>query len=350
MAVYISACPIGIFAIDENKKIIASRIFKPNAEEIAKKLRDFEMGNSDEVKEIVKDLRNRGMEQVVTSQPNLAADFLQANMRELAKTNNFVKTDLEFNRILGEIGAAQAKLSISKSEKKDRLIVQTISALNDMDKILNTMSERLREWYGLHYPEFKVSDHAKFAAAVAEYGERENFTKFTSSMGMKLAKEDVEVLKSYAHQLHEMYQLHDRLEKYLAKVVPEEMPNTSTLVGHLLAARLLAHAGTLERLAKMPSSTMQLLGAEKALFRALKEQRRGGRSRESKVPRFGILFTYPDISSAPNEQRGKIARLLSAKLSMAARIDFYSKENKSKELVDDYRQKLAEVRKSGNNN
>jgi nucleolar protein 56 len=137
------------------------------------------------------------------------------------------------------------------------------------------------------------------------------------------------------------------MDKYLAKVVPEEMPNTSALLGHLLAARLLAQAGGLERLAKMPSSTIQLLGAEKALFRALKEMRnQRGRapSGDAKVPRFGIIFTHPDISGAPNEQRGKIARLLSAKVTIAARMDFYSKENHGAELLADYKKKLAEVK------
>ncbi len=341
MTIYVAACPIGIFAV-ENNKVVAFKLFPKNPQEVASKLKIFE--NTEEFKQVTSALKDFS-----AKQPNPATEYLQDNMRQLAKAKGFAKDDSELNKFLAQVGAEMTKTAIAKSEKRDKLIMQTISAINDLDKILNTMSERLREWYGLHYPELKIAEHERFAESVAKFGRRENFEKFTSSMGMQLRDEDVENLKMYAENLSHLYKERTELEKYIEKICKEEMPNTSAVVGELLAARLLVLAGGLEKMAKMPSSTLQLLGAEKSLFRALKEKRRqhGRDVKETRVPRFGILFTHPDISGAPNEQRGKIARLLAAKVSIASRMDFYSKEDHSKELIEDYKHKLELVVKAG---
>ena len=339
MTIYVAACPIGIFAV-EDKRVVAFRLFPKEPSVAARKLKDFQ--STEEFKQLVSGLKDFSAEQ-----PNQATEFLQANVRQLAKEKGFVKDEMELNKFLTQFGAELTKQNISKMEKRDKLIMQVISAVNDMDKVLNSMSERLREWYGLHYPEYKPKEHEKFAEAVAKFGLRENFENFKNSMGMALRQDDIETVKVYADNLSRLYKERADLEKYLIKVCREEMPNCSAVAGEMLAARLLAFAGGLERLAKMPSSTLQLLGAEKSLFRALKEKRRmhGVESRETRVPRFGILFTHPDVSGAPNEQRGKIARLLAAKISIAARTDFYTKEDHVKDLIDDYKRKLQEVRK-----
>jgi nucleolar protein 56 len=342
MTNYIAVNAAGVWAFDEKGKLIAFKLFPKNAETIAQRLAAWEHGQG--FAELEQLLAEVG--QAETKQPNLATNWLQEQGRKLALEKGWVKDDAEFNRAMAAVGAAKTKVTITVKERRDRLIVQAVNALGDMDKIVNGMSERLREWYGLHYPEWKPVDHEKYAKLVAEAGAREKMPGFKGSMGMKLADEDVAELQRFAVQLKQMYELRKGLENYLGKVVPEEMPNTSSLVGPVLAARLLAHAGTLERLAKMPSSTMQLLGAEKALFRALKERKQQhGRGEPARVPKFGVIFTHPDISGAPRELQGKIARLLSAKLSVAARTDFYTKEDHSKELVDDYKRKLAEARK-----
>jgi nucleolar protein 56 len=278
---------------------------------------------------------------LVTSQPNKATDFLRKNLREIVIESGFVKNDLEFNQILSSFSIAKAKLSISLIERRDKLIVQTVSALSDLEKILNAMSERLREWYGLHYPELEIKDHERFAEKIAETGQREGFEDFEKSMGMKLKEEDVKVLKDYAGQLKAMYVLRKNIERYLEKIVPEEIPNLNTMLGSILAARLLSLAGSLERLAKMPSSTIQLLGSEKRLFKFLKSK-----EKDKRPPRFGLLYLHPDISTNKRELQGKIARLLSSKLALAARADFYTKKDISKELLDDYKKKLEATLKS----
>jgi nucleolar protein 56 len=126
-----------------------------------------------------------------------------------------------------------------------------------------------------------------------------------------------------------------KLEKYVQDTVRQLMPNFSQLIDPLLAARFLASAGSMERLARMPASTIQLLGAEKSLFRHLKEQ--------GKSPKFGIIFIDSHIQNAPEEKRGKIARILSSKLMLAARIDFYSGRDDSEKLKKEFNEDLAKI-------
>jgi len=331
---YLAVCVAGLFIFNEDNKLIKFKLFEKNPEEIAKKIDLLERG--DEIPEII-DLKNE-FGDLVISQPNKATDFLRKNMREIVIKSGFVKNNLELNQILSSFSIAKAKLSISSIERRDKLIIQTVSALSDLEKILNAMSERLREWYGLHYPELEIKDHERFAEKIAETCSREEFEDFEKSMGMKLKEEDVKVLKDYAIQLKAMYVLRKNIEKYLEKIVPEEIPNLNAMLGSILAARLLSLAGSLERLAKMPSSTIQLLGSEKRLFKFLKSK-----EKDKRPPRFGLLYLHPDISTNKRELQGKIARLLSSKLTLAARADFYTKKDISKELLDDYKKKLEEI-------
>jgi nucleolar protein 56 len=325
----------GVFAFDENNKMVKYKLFKKDPEEIASKLEKFEKGEDfPEFQDVAK-----GLKDVVTEQPNSATEYLKNNLRKIVIDVGFVKDHVELNRIITSVNIIRTKKKISGLERRDKLIIHSVSALSDMEKILNTMSERLREFYGLHYPELKITDHEKFAEFVAKYGEREKFEEFEDSMGMKLKEEDIKILQDYAKRLIELYVLRKNLEKYLEKIVPEEIPNLNALLGSILAAKLLALAGSLEKLAKMPSSSIQLLGAEKSLFKFLRDKR------IKKPPRFGLLYLHPDISNTKRELQGKVARLLSSKLTLAARADFYTKKDMSKKLLEDYKKKLKEILK-----
>lgn len=116
----------------------------------------------------------------------------------------------------------------------------------------------------------------------------------------------------------------------------EVAPNVTELVGPTLGARLLSLAGSLEELSKMPASTIQVLGAEKALFRALKSG--------SRPPKHGIIFQYPAIHVSPRWQRGKIARALAAKLAIASRIDAYSGRFVGTQLVEQVNKRIEEIK------
>jgi len=331
---YLCINPVGIFIFDEKNKLVKFKYFDKNPEEIAIKLEKFEKQEDfPELQEIKKEFKD-----LVIEQPNKTTEYFRENFREIVLEN--FKNETELNQFLNSVLIAKTKLKISKIERRDKLIIQTVSSLNDLEKILNTMCERLREWYGLHYPELDVKDHEKFAKLIVEHGDRTNFKDFETSMGMELKKDDVKVLQEYAKQLKELYDLRKQIEKYLEKIVPEEIQNLNTLLGSTLAARLLASAGSLEKLAKMPSSSIQLLGAEKSLFKFLR-----GRERD-RPPRFGLLYLHPDISTSKRELQGKIARALSSKLTLAARADFYTKKDISKKLLEDYKKKLKEILKA----
>ena len=333
---YLAVSVAGLFVFDDENKLVKFKLFGKDPEEIARKMSLIEKGEeTQELKELKSQFKD-----LETKQPNQASDFFKENFRKISIEVGFAKDDGELNQVLSSFAIEKAKLSISLIERRDKLIIQTVSALSDLERILNSMTERLREWYGLHYPELEIKDHEKFAGELAVKGLRENFDDFERSMGMKLKEDDIKIMQEYASRLKELYVLRKNIEKYLERIVPEEMPNLNAMLGSTLAARLLAQAGSLERLAKMPSSTIQLLGSEKSLFKFLKEKKKG------KPPRFGVLYLHPDISTNKRELQGKIARLLSSKLTMAARADFYSRKDISKELLEDYKKKLEEILKS----
>ncbi|MGY5871810.1 MAG: C/D box methylation guide ribonucleoprotein complex aNOP56 subunit, partial [Candidatus Thorarchaeota archaeon] len=113
------------------------------------------------------------------------------------------------------------------------------------------------------------------------------------------------------------------------------------LVGPLVGARLISLAGSLKDLARKPSSTVQVFGAEKALFRAIKTG--------ADPPKHGIIYRVSEINSAPYWQRGKIARALAGKLSIAARIDAYSDRNIGTSLREDFLERVEEIKKQNPN-
>jgi len=327
---YIAACIAGVFAVDDGK-ILGFKLFPKDADVIAERLRMWDEGKAfAELAELQKRFPDADIRP--------ADSWLNEHMRDLALEKGFVSNQAELNILIAKVGAARSKTKISVIERRDKLLVQAVSALGDMDKIVNAMSERLREWFGLHYSELNINDHEKYAKQVAEFGNRKNYPGFKTSMGMEITDRDESVFRLYAGRLAELYSLRKELEKYLEKSVPEEAPNTCALLGPVLTARLIAQAGSLEKLAKMPSSKIQLLGAEKALFRFLKDK-----GRDARPPKFGILYVHPDITNARRDLQGKVARVLASKLTIAVRADFYSKENRSAEILADYKARVKEV-------
>ena len=243
------------------------------------------------------------------------------------------------------------------AQKRDLLAAQAIRATDDIDKTINLFVARLREWYSVHFPELDdlVEDHEKYVRIVSQLGSRDNITvdnlvklgfnkgdaakiaeMAKKSIGADLSDFDIDAIQTLARITYELYQLRDNLARYIASVMKEVAPNVTTLVGPLLGARLISLAGSLDRLARMPASTIQVLGAEKALFRAL---RTGGRP-----PKHGIIFQYPDIHKSPRWQRGKIARALASKLAIAAKIDAFTGRYVGDRLNEGLRKRIEEIR------
>ncbi|MBN3037626.1 MAG: NOP58 family protein [Candidatus Diapherotrites archaeon] len=217
--------------------------------------------------------------------------------------------------------------------RRDHLIIQAISAIDELDDVSNLMLERVRNWYALHYPELEklVRSPETYLAIVKELQARELMTEDAlkpltakapqvaavakDSIGAVLGKKDLDRVAKLATLVVHMKQERDEIAQYVEDACAELCPNVHSIAGGMLAARLLAAAGSLEKLAEFPASTVQVLGAEKALFAHLKQ----GVS----PPKHGLIFAYPAIRQAPKKMRGKIARAVANKLSIAARMDFF---------------------------
>ena len=220
------------------------------------------------------------------------------------------------------------KLSLKHSVNEDNLIMQAIANINELDKISNTMSKRLREWYSLYYPELseEIENHEKYVQLVLEQ-ERQ-----PKSFGADLSETDLEEMKLLAGRITSLYALRKQHELYLEKIMTKYCPNLLELAGATIAARLIELGKGLKHLALLPASTIQLLGAEKALFRHLKT---GSRS-----PKHGVILNHPFIQNAQRDKKGKAARMLADKLSLCARLDYFKGEFKAPEYRKELEEKL----------
>ncbi|MFA5929559.1 MAG: NOP5/NOP56 family protein [Candidatus Micrarchaeia archaeon] len=226
---------------------------------------------------------------------------------------------------------AKKKVTIAVSSR-DNLLIQSVSAVDELNKSSNLLFERLTEWYGMHFPEFRTPDNAKYVEGVLAiermkpdmakltpvFGQQAQSIadKARASMGTVLSEEDILQARSLALQVKSMWALRNDIEAYEAKIAREICPNMSHLAGPELAAKLVAQSGGLQRMAMFPASTIQVLGAEKALFKHLKSG--------SRPPKHGLIFQHPAIGMAPKKVRGKLSRALAAKLAIAVKADAFS--------------------------
>lgn len=218
-------------------------------------------------------------------------------------------------------------------DKVDTMIVQAIALLDDLDKELNTYAMRVKEWYGWHFPEMGriVNDNLAYARVILQMGMRtsavnsdlaevlpeeiETAVKAAAevSMGTEITTEDLDNIQALAEQVVSFTEYRQQLSSYLSARMTAIAPNLTTLVGELVGARLIAHAGSLMNLAKSPASTIQILGAEKALFRALKTKH--------DTPKYGLIYHASLIGQATGKNKGKIARMLATKAALGLRVD-----------------------------
>ncbi|KAF7521551.1 hypothetical protein G7054_g12406 [Neopestalotiopsis clavispora] len=249
--------------------------------------------------------------------PDLSGDYL-GNMA-LALSHSISRHKLKFS-----------------ADKVDVMIVSAIKLLDDLDKELNNYAMRVKEWYGWHFPEMDriVNDNLAYARIIMAMGTRDNAANTDLSeilpedieqrlksgaevsMGTEIGEFDLENIKLLAEQVISFTEYRQELSQYLTSRMKAIAPNMTELIGELVGARLIAHAGSLMKLAKSPGSTIQILGAEKALFRALKTKH--------DTPKYGLIYHASLVGQATGKNKGKIARMLSAKAALALRVDALS--------------------------
>lgn len=260
-----------------------------------------------------------------------------------AHFHNLVKGLTDKNQAKAQLGLGHA---YSRSKVKfnvnrvDNMIIQAINLVDQLDKDINTFSMRIREWYGYHFPELIkiVTDNNMYARVVRLVKNRKEMSDdileqleeivmdsakaqavidaSKSSMGMDIAQLDLINIQLFASRVIDMFDYRKRLHEYLHSKINQVAPNLSSLIGDQVAARLISHAGSLTNLAKYPASTIQILGAEKALFRALKTK--------SNTPKYGLIFHSSFIGRAGSTNKGRISRYLANKCAIASRIDCFT--------------------------
>ena len=239
---------------------------------------------------------------------------------------------------------------------RDMLLGSVTKAQDDLDKTINLLGERLEDWYGIYFPELRAEDKLKYAEASLIITDKDNLDEnallavfgpkaiadlkaaSARSLGAKISPNDLEQARSLARTIVSLDTLRKEYNTYQKEIANELCPNLSAVGGSEIAAKLVSHVGSLAKLAILPASAIQVLGAERALFKHLK-------NRNVPPPKHGIIFQHPKISSSPKLVRGKISRALANKLCMACKADAFTKHDISAELKESFEVRYTEIMK-----
>lgn len=243
---------------------------------------------------------------------------------------------------------------------KDIHIIKAVSLIDELDKMVNLISENVREWYSTHFPELNslIEDNEIFLE-LTKIGNRKNFTekkvlevyknedkikkiieKAKDSMGSIIEEETLNQIKGLSEKGIAIKKERNELTKFIEKEMKILLPNFTELAEPLIGARMLAKAGSVKKLALMPSSTIQLLGAEKALFLHIKSG--------AKPPKYGFIFGHPLLKQVKRNNQGKFARTLAGKLSITIRQDYFKGTKDTKhieEIKKELEKRISELNK-----
>jgi nucleolar protein 56 len=376
MKAFIVQYPFGVAGFDDKNSLVEKALFKKKPQAAAKSLLKVEAGKlSDEMFSLITLLKTAGYDVFVFENGNIAdearrkmgltvevttptqAEVLRGRMNQVAIESGFVADEQELSIWNRNVSMDLAKLRIKgASEKRDLIIAQAIQTLDDLDRTVNLFMGRLREWYGVYFPELDrlIEKHETYARLAQNVGDKESYTPeileaenipkeraqilmqaAQASMGADISEADLTQIQALAKDVLAMYELRKNMEAYVDKTMEELAPNVRTVAGALLGARLIAIAGSLQNLAMRPASTIQVLGAEKALFRSLKTGAR--------PPKHGLIFQHNLLHDAKRWQRGKIARVIAGKLSIAARADAFGGNYIAGKLREEIDHRIAEI-------
>ncbi len=372
----------GMLALDEEGNLAEKSLYPRGPRSAAELLLKLESGKMvNQVAELIELLQKKSYTRFVFANPILARTVAENlgvdvettthlegkaglhDFERLAVESGFTK-DAETYRIWAHnVTMEIAKLKVRGAvEKRDLVVAQAIQALDDLDKIINLMMAHVREWFGIYFPELDrlVEKHETYVRLVLRLGRKESFIAVAleqnelpkekaaeiahaaeMSMGADIAESDLNQIHGLCRTVEGLYSTRQEMEKYMDETMESVAPHIRALAGSLLGARLIALAGGLINLARKPASTIQVLGAEKALFRSLKTGTR--------PPKHGIIFQHTIIHEAKRWHRGKIARALAGKLAIAARADAFGGQYIGAQLkasldrrIEEIRQKYAE--------
>ena len=378
MPVYLALSSFGVFILDNKNKVIAKHVIYPDVDEAVTNLLAISESKSvPMIEAVISEIRKSGEKEVILEDQMLARalskseDFtvkiesskitkwFRENQTQYLMELGIIKSADEISSYRHDIALRLSKSKVSAaSEEKDLLVKNAIDAIDEVDKSINVLVMRLREWYSIHHPSLStiVQDQDQFARILREVSGKDKMTSkslekvgvpsdiieqvlsaIPGDIGGDLREPDLAIIRNLASAIDTLYNSRKNLEDYVTEVMGTVAPNVTALVGPLIGARLISLAGSLKELSRKPSSTVQVFGAEKALFRSLKTG--------TDPPKHGIIYRVPEVHNATYWQRGKVARALAGKLSIAARIDAYSDRNDGQMLREDFLARVEEIKK-----
>jgi len=336
MDAYISLTPIGLFAHDKNGSQLASIIFSDRKKSKDAFLEAMGRKVTAEEKDLIEKIGTKA--EIIFEQskdgyrsefPNISGNIVRENLPKLAVSVGFCKNASEYYDYVHDLNTGMTRDAIKAAATEDRLVIHAINTVDELESTANTLSIRLKEWYALYYPELMIAQNA------IRDNSSENDTQ--KSMGGDYSESDVSEMQRFAALIDNMYSHRKALEAYIKEKSGQIMPNACLLISPMLAARILADAGSLEKISKMPSSRIQVMGAEKALFRHMQGQ--------GPSPKHGLIFQSPLVNQAQKKIRGKISRILASKLSIALKMDYFDKKlTGGKKLKEDLDKRLNNLK------
>ena len=276
-------------------------------------------------------------EKIKIQTPNKGGEYLRSNYDKFGLDNE------EITEIYQRLAIYKIK---KESASEDKHLIQAINSIDEIDETISKLIERIREWYALYFPEMDViKNNETYIKLISQNKTKENIMEakpdaFPSNV-LDLEDDinplDLEIMNKYANSIFEFQKTRKEIEEYIDAKMEDIAPNLRLLVGSSLGAKLISHAGGLKRLATYPSSTVQIMGAEKALFRHLKSGDR--------PPKYGLIYQHPQVRGAKWWNRGKIARMLAGKISLAVRRDVFTKAF-DENAFNDFIEKVEEIEKN----
>lgn len=351
MECYITYCIKGFLAFSEDFELITQKLFpkesivtalmeienkkivSPEKEIIEEVSKDYDKIIIESNKRISDYSCLKSFDKLEIKTPNAGGEYLRSNLEK------FVGDD--YLEVYQQLAIAKMK-EASKSE--DKHLIQAINSIDEIDESISKLIERIREWYALYFPEMDViKNNETYVRLIAENKTKEKIIEakpdvflIDSDYDEEINQSDLDIMNNYANSIYELQKSRKSIENYIEDKMESLAPNLKLLVGASLGAKLISHAGGLKRLATYPSSTVQIMGAEKALFRHLKSGDR--------PPKYGLIYQHPQIRGAKWWNRGKIARMLASKISLACRKDIFTKDFDSN-IYDEFIEKAEQIEK-----
>lgn len=351
MECYITYCINGFLAFNEDFELITQKLFPK--ESIVTALMEIEnkkivSQEKEIIEEVSKDYDKiiiesnkrisdysglKSFDKLEIKTPNTGGEYLRSNLEK------FVGDD--YLKVYQQLAIAKMK-EASKSE--DKHLIQAINSIDEIDESISKLIERIREWYALYFPEMDViKNNETYVRLIAENKTKEKIIEAKPDVFLidpdydeEINQSDLDIMNNYANSIYELQKSRKSIENYIEDKMESLAPNLKLLVGASLGAKLISHAGGLKRLATYPSSTVQIMGAEKALFRHLKSGDR--------PPKYGLIYQHPQIRGAKWWNRGKIARMLASKISLACRKDIFTKDF-DQNIYDEFIEKAEQIEK-----